>query len=380
MRIGILAHKLSFASDFRQAGVSRYIEYLLRYLPESLDPGDEAHVFAGPEAREPERIASFDRSLIWHWSRLPTGKAPVRIAWEQTAAPILSRVNRLDVVHGPVNVTPLVGAPPAIVTVHDLAFLRFPQQYPSLQRRYLAALTRWSVRRSALTLAVSEHTRADVIEFFGAAPERVVAVPHGVSEDFQPRQGTEELAQFRAHRGLPETFVLFVGTLQPRKNLEGLLRAYARIDPSDRAPLVVVGSPGWKYQSIYEELTRSGLERDVIFAGYADSAALRLWYSAAAVFVYPSLYEGFGLPVLEAMACGTPVITSTASSLPEVAGDSAITVDPADPDALAEALTRLLGDRDLQLRLRERGLARVRSFSWRTTVERTVALYRQVRT
>jgi glycosyltransferase involved in cell wall biosynthesis len=378
VRVGLIAHKLSFAPDFRQAGVSRYVEYLLRYLPPVLDAGDDLHAFVGPEAGDPERMSSFDSAIAWHWTRWPTGRPPVRILWEQVVAPIAARRAGVDVLHGPVNVVPLLGATPSIVTVHDLAFLRFPEQYPTLQRRYLHRLTRQSVMRANLTIAVSGHTRADIVELLDADPERVIAVPNGVDDEFSPRHGTAELDEFRKERALPEEFILFVGTLQPRKNLEGLIRAYARLDPAERLPLVVVGSPGWMYQGIFDTLAGHRLEREVIFAGYADSGSLPLWYSAASVFVYPSLYEGFGLPVLEAMACGTPVITSDTSSLPEVAGDAALTVDPTDVDAISTSLRRLLNDGALRDDLRRRGVQRARAFSWRRTAERTANLYRRV--
>jgi glycosyltransferase involved in cell wall biosynthesis len=323
-------------------------------------------------------LSGFDSAIEWHWTRWPTDRPPVRILWEQAVAPIAARRAAVDVLHGPVNVVPLLRSTPSIVTVHDLAFLRFPEQYPSLQRRYLHRLTRQSVLRADLTIAVSGHTRADVIELLGADPGRVIAVPNGVDEEFSPRRGTRELDAFRKERDLPEEFILFVGTLQPRKNLEGLIRAYARLDPTERLPLVIVGSPGWMYQGIFDTLARHRLERDVIFAGYADSQSLPLWYSAASVFVYPSLYEGFGLPVLEAMACGTPVITSDTSSLPEVVGDAGLTVDPTDIDAMSMSIQRLLNDGALRNDLRRRGVERARAFSWRQTAERTANLYRRV--
>ena len=373
MRVGVLGHLLSFAPGYRQAGVSRYIEFLLRALPAAA-PDIEAVVFTGPQAGECG--ADFPTSLQWRRSRVPTGRPEVRILWEQVAGPVALRRAGVDLVHGPVNVMPLLDGLPGVVTVHDLAFRIYPEQYPRAKQRYLDLLTGLSVRRAARVITVSESTRRDVLRFYRVDPERVVTVPNGVDPSLAPVTDRERLAAFRKEHGLPDDFILFVGTLQPRKNLVGLLRAYARMGARVDAPLVVAGGKGWMYEPVFNEVRALGVEDRVIFAGYADPEDLALWYSAATVFVYPSLYEGFGLPVLEAMACGTPVITSDTSSLPEVAGDAALLVNPRDVDAMAAAIARLMGDPALRADLRERGLARARAFSWERTARETAAVYR----
>jgi glycosyltransferase involved in cell wall biosynthesis len=378
MRIAMLAHKLSFAGDYRQTGVSRYIEFLLRYLPHELHEGEELAVLAGPDVRRENHSSSFDPSLEWHWSRWPTGKVPVRVLWEQIAAPFATQNVRADVIHGPVNVVPLARAGRSIATIHDLAFLAFPEQYPRGQRTYLKAMTSASAHRCGKVIAVSESTRRDVIERLNVAPDRVIAVPNGVSEEFYPRAHSPELDAFREANQLPAQFLLFIGTLQPRKNLLGLLRGYESLAASERLPLYVVGSPGWMYADIFHEVQRLGIADHVRFPGFATSEALPLWYSAATAFVYPSFYEGFGLPVLESMACGTPVITSNVTSLPEVVGDAGLTVDPDYPDAIAEGIRTLLGDDDLRARLAERGMTRARQFTWKRTARETAAVYRDV--
>ncbi|GBD15145.1 D-inositol 3-phosphate glycosyltransferase [bacterium HR26] len=375
MRVGLLGHLLSFTPGYRRAGVSRYIEALVRSLPDA-DPSLELVVFTNKAASRCAREQIVTR-VTWAVSRLPTQRPPVRILWEQCLARAATRRWRLDLLHAPVNVVPLAGPRPLVLTVHDLAFLRYPEHYPPLKQRYLAALTRRSTRRADLVIAVSGQTRADVVELCGVRPEKVVVVPNGVDASLRPVRDAGVLQAFRQAHGLPNEFFLFLGTLQPRKNLEGLLRAYDRARADLSLPLVVAGARGWRESKIFQLVRELDLADRVRFTGYINPDELPIWYSAATVFVYPSLYEGFGLPVLEAMACGTPVITSATSSLPEVAGDAAILVDPHDTDALARALRELASSPRLRAELTSAGLERARAFSWERTARETLEVYRR---
>lgn len=376
-RIGIDAHLLSFAGSYRQAGVSRYIAELLRAFAavDAAGAGGPAHdyvAYAGPE-RPPADFAP-GGGVRWRHSRLRTARPPARIAWEQAAGPLAAARDRLDLFHGPVNVLPLLLPCPGVVTVHDLAFLAYPEAYHPAKRRYLKLATALSVRRAARVIAVSAATRDELVRRLGVPERKVTVVHNAVDPAFKPLPAAE-IAAFRAEQELPERMVLFVGTLEPRKNLVGLLDAFARIAPETDAHLVVVGGKGWLYDEVFARLARLGLTERVRFAGFVPDAQLPLWYNAAEVFVYPSLYEGFGLPPLEALACGTSVVTSNASSMPEVVGDAALLADPDDPDALAAALRRLLSDPGLRTMLRERGLARAAVFSWARTAAATRAVY-----
>lgn len=370
MRVGLLASLLSRQAGYRRAGVSRYIEALLQYLP--------------TVATDLELVATVPRTvwglahqdfagIEWRLTRWPTERPVVRVAWEQLWA---SRVLRdCAVVHGPVNVLPLAIDRPSVVTVHDVAFLHFPEHYPPAKRWYLRVMTGLSVRRAHRVIAVSEQTRRDVIRAYGVEPGRVVVVPNGIDAGWQRVRG-EELAHWRAERGLPEHFLLFVGTIQPRKNVTTLIDALAKLDAAIDWPLYIVGAPGWRETPVYRRVQERGLAQRVVFVGYVSPAELRYWYSAATLFVYPSLYEGFGLPVLEAMACGTPVITSDRSALPEVAGDAAWLVDPTDPAALATAIATLARDPERRIALTRAGFARAQAFSWERTARETAAVYR----
>jgi glycosyltransferase involved in cell wall biosynthesis len=375
MRVGLLGHLLSFTPGYRRAGVSRYIEALVEHLPAAA-PELELVVFTSRAGYRtaPERLR---RSALWRVSLFPTERPLVRILWEQLAAPSVTRSQRLDLVHGPVNVVPLAGLRPLVVTVHDVAFLRHAGHYPPLKRRYLALMTRQAVRQADYVIAVSKQTRDDVIELCGADAEKVAVVPNGVDPTLRRINDASVLEAFRSRHHLPEAFVLFLGTLQPRKNVEGLLRAYARVRSDVSVPLVIAGARGWHESAIFHLVRELGLGESVQFAGYVSPEELPYWYSAATIFVYPSLYEGFGLPVLEAMACGTPVITSSVSSLPEVAGDAAVLVDPRDIDGLARAIRQLLGSSDTRASLSRAGLQRASLFTWMRTAEETLAVYRR---
>jgi glycosyltransferase involved in cell wall biosynthesis len=265
-----------------------------------------------------------------------------------------------------------------VITVHDLSYLFFPQGFRTLNRNYLQTFTRLSVRQARRVIAVSESTKRDLVQQYGLSPGKVDVVHNGVDPGFRPLPA-DEVAAFRREEGLPGQFILFVGTLEPRKNVVRLVEAYARL-PKDRPPLMLVGGKGWLYDEIFSRVEALGLSSVVRFVGYVPADALPWWYNAADLFVYPSLYEGFGLPPLEAMACGTAVISSTASSLPEVVGQAGLLIDPADAEALAKAMEQVLADREMRKEMRSSGLAQAQNFSWEKTARQTVESYRRALT
>lgn len=371
MHIAINAHLLAHTRSFRRAGVSNYVEALLTHLGQ-VDRDNRYTVYTtrGLDAA----ALGLPPNFVVRPSRLPTINPRVRIPWEQLLAPVLLRLSRADVFHGVLNVAPLACPVPSVITIHDLAFLSFPQTFRRLNRTYLTWATRTSARRAGRILAVSEFTKQEIVRLLGVPAERIVVTYDACDARFAPPDAAA-LAAFRARSGLPERFILFVSTLEPRKNVPTLLDAYARIASSTDAPLIIGGGKGWLYEPIFARLESLGLGDRVRFAGFIDAADLPLWYAAATVFTLPSLYEGFGMPLLEAMACGTPVVTSSSSSLPEVVGDAGLIVPPTDADALAAALLRVLEDAGLRADLRERGLRRARRFTWRETAERTLGAY-----
>jgi glycosyltransferase involved in cell wall biosynthesis len=375
MRIGFNAHLLSFAPGYRRAGVSQYTEQLLQHFAAiALDDNDALTVYDGSD--ETAQAWMRERpALRYRRSHLPTGSAPGRILWEQIVAPVVTRHDHLDVLFCPVNVVPLAGIVPSVVTVHDLAFLAHPEAFHPSKRRYLTLMTRLSVQRARRVIAVSAHTKDDLVRHFHVAPGKVTVIPNAMDHRFRPATNPDTLAQFTRDHHLPERFILFIGTLEPRKNLRRLIEAFARIARTDGdVALVIVGASGWMTSDLAPLVQRLTLTDRIIFTGYVPDDELPRWYQSATLFCYASLYEGFGLPVLEAMACGTPVVTSNTSSLPELTGDAASLVDPTDVAALTDALYALLTDAPRRAEMRHAGLERARDYSWERTAAATYAV------
>lgn len=371
--VGLNAHLLSLTQTYRGAGINGYIYQLLRRLPET---GQGAMPLCY-RAFLHDRAFEAPTGLSVQFSRWDTRRPLRRILWEQTRLAALS--GGLDLLHGLAFAAPLAARCPTIVTVHDLSFMRFPEAFHRTNRAYLTLFTRLSTRRALRVIAVSESTRRDVMAFCGVPGERVVTIPNGVDEAFHPADAAE-VVEFRRNRRLPERFILYLGTLEPRKNLETLIDAYAALRARQQAipKLVIAGGKGWFFDTIFARVAKLGLADEVLFPGYIPGAELPWWYRAAELFAYPSRFEGFGLPVLEAMACGTPVITTTSSSLPEVAGDAALLVEPDDTEALTDAIKRLLTDSQLRETLRAAGLRQAARFSWARTATQTAQVYRDL--
>lgn len=367
--IGINAHLLSGQAGYRRAGIHGYILNTLAHLPDA-DPELRYTVFVGEGDPPPHARMAIRRS------RLPTGHPVARILWEQVALP--GQASGLDLVHGMAFAAPLLTGRPSVVTVYDLSFLRYPQRLPAARRLYLRTVTGVSCRRARRVIAISRSTAGDVHRLLSVPRERIdVALP-GVGEGFRPLPA-QEVAAFRERQGLPERFLLCLGTLEPRKNLPVLLEAYARLPEATRrgAPLVLVGGKGWGWETLQATIAGLGLGDSVRLEGYAADEALPLWYNAATALAYPSVYEGWGLPVVEAMACGTPVLVSDASSLPEAVGEAGLRLPPHDVAAWAAGLHRALEDATWRQQAAERGLARAATFTWQETARSHAQCYRR---
>ncbi len=285
----------------------------------------------------------------------------VRLSWEMARRPP-------DLLFVPAHVLPPIRPPLTLVTVHDLGYLYFPRAHPPLQRLYLDLSTRWNARVATHVLADSEATRADLVARYGTPAEKVTVAYPGYDEHLAPVRDPAAIAAVKARYGIEGDYFLYLGTLQPRKNLARLIDAFAALQPEtlkSETCLVLAGRRGWLYGDLFERVRRYGLEGRILFPGYISEADKPALLSGALALVFPSLYEGFGLPVLEAQACGCPVVCSTAASLPEVAGEGALLVDPLDVAGWAEAMARMATDPDLRADLVERGFANLRRFSWR---------------
>jgi glycosyltransferase involved in cell wall biosynthesis len=351
--------------DEPRSGIGRYT----RALVEALVDGDRAVdwvLYLDRPARDlPPRAEP--RVLPW----------PQRLLWTHWAAARDLRRRPVDLFHGVTGFElPRGGACRLVTTVHDLIPLRFPSLTPWRHRWAVRLLLPGALRRAARVIAVSRATREEVLDRYRLPPERVVVVPEAAHPRFAPPPAPER-ARVRARHGLPGPYVLFVGLLEPKKNLGILLRAVARLRRRERfrgTTLAIAGAAGWGLGDLAGEAAGLGVGDLVRLLGPVPDQDLPALYAEALAFVFPSLWEGFGLPVLEAMASGTPVIATCRGAVPEVAGDAALLVEP-EVDPVADALDRLLGDPALRERLREAGCRRARTFSWERAAAETLAVY-----
>lgn len=313
---------------------------------------------------QPTRLSERWLTRLWYRLQLP---------W-----PVEYWTGNLDLFHAPDFFLPPVKAGTrTVVTIHDLSFVREPETTMPGMSHHLNTWVPRSVARADHVIAVSETTRQDLIELYQTPPEKISVLYHGVGPEFKPVQDENKLRAIQQKYHLPkQPFILSVGTLQPRKNYQRLIRAVASLDSS--LSLVIVGSKGWHYDAIFAEVTRLGLEQRVHFPGFIADADLPALYRAAMVFVYPSLYEGFGLPALESMACGTPVIAANRSALPEVVGAAGLLVDPYDEPALVAAIAQVVEDEQLQAHLSQAGQLQAKKFCWDDTASQLVCLYHKL--
>jgi len=290
------------------------------------------------------------------------------------------RRNPVDVLHVQFTSPPFSPCP-VVVSVHDLSFEHLPQTFKWRSRKQLRLTVRRSVRKAAQVIALSEHARKDMIDTYHVSPERVTAIPLAAAGHFMPLKNEAELQRVKQTYEIEGDYILAVGAIQPRKNLARLLAAYSRLHrakPEGKLPkLVLAGKRAWLYEETLRTIAELELERSVILTGYVPEQDLPALYSGALCFVYPSYFEGFGLPPLEAMQCGTPVIVGNRTSLPEVVGNAALLVDPFDVEALAAAIERVIGNSDLRADLSVKGLARAKLFEWRETARQTLAVYQK---
>lgn len=287
---------------------------------------------------------------------------------------------RLDLLHSTDFIPPLRSSVPTVITVHDLAFLHWPHFLTQDSASYYGQIDR-GVRRASHIIVPSENTKADLIAQLGVREEKVSVIYEAADEKFMPLPVEPTRREICAKYGLPDTYMLFVGTIEPRKNVDGLLRAFRALldrNGTGDVALVIAGGRGWLYEEVVDLIGALRLEERVHLLGRVPDENLHKLYVGARCHVHPAHYEGFGLPPLEAMACGTPTIVSNISSLPEVVGDAALLVNPNDPEEMAVALQRLLTDDRLHAELRDKGLQRASCFSWNQAAHETLGVYRRV--
>ncbi len=366
MRIGIDA-RLTY---YRQAGISQYTVQLIEALSR-LELEDDFVVIESIRSKEP---------LIEH-PRFTTRHSltPSHHRLEQLSLPLELAPLRLDLLHSPDFIPPFRAKVRSVITVHDLVFLMFPQFLTKDSARYYGQIDH-AVRRADAVIAVSHATKRDIMQLLGVAEHKIRVIYEAASPIFRPLRSDDLTQRVRGRFGIQREFLLFVSTIEPRKNVPVLLRAYRQLRDNYGvdAQLVLAGDKGWLFDEVFDLTRRLELEDHVLFLGRVTTRELLWLYNAAQALVAPSVYEGFGLTPLEAMACGTPVIVSNVSSLPEIVSDAGLTVDPSDVEALTVAMWRVLDDSELRSTLVQKGLKRAALFSWDKAARETLALYKSI--
>ena len=368
MRIAIDVRKLN---DF---GIGTYIRNLIRHLPR-IDPGNEYFALCRPE--DEAAIISLSSS-----SRPVLVGSPNYSVSEHVSIPAKLRQLGVDLYHAPHYVLPFFMPCPSVVTIHDVIHLLFPQYLPSrIAVHYARFMIRRALEKAAIVLTVSDSSKRDLLTFFDVNPEKIRVIPNGIPVSITEHLPDEELEKLKERFLISGRTILFVGNIKPHKNLERLIAAFAKVRENPEYAdlhLFVVGNEISRYPSLRRAVERHQVRGAVRFFGFVPELTLVALYRLADVFVFPSLYEGFGLPPLEAMANGTPVVTSNISSLPEVVGDAALTVDPYNIDEIANAIHQILDDPELRSRLIAKGHKRAALYSWERSVVQVHQAYQQV--
>ncbi len=335
---------------------NEYVAFYNRPSEAQIDPPlDQLPHLTTDLATKPWRMSA----LLAHFARIPQDRL----------------FPEVDLFHATDHLLPRLTRVKSVFTLHDLVFQFYPHTHKTLNRWFLTLMMPRFLRAADAVIAVSEHTKGDAVRTYGMDEAKIAVIYEGVSERFH-RRAPDAIAAVRQKYSLPDRFILSVGTIEPRKNLTSLLEAYHALrNEESEYRLVLVGKKGWLYTGFFRRIHELGLEDEIVFPGFVPDEDLPAIYSAADLFVFPSLYEGFGLPVLEALACGTPVIASNASSVPEVAGDSALLVDPSSVEALVHDMRAVLNNTELRQDLQARGPKQAAKFSWQRAARETLDVY-----
>lgn len=360
------------------AGIGRYTRSLVDALLR-VDHDDRFTLFS---AERPSDARGFPSAADLRTVTGPLDNRRMTILWHRLGVPLPIELlaGRADVLHAPdFSLPPSVGAS-TVVTIHDLAFMTHPECAVPALRAYLNRVVPRAVRRADHIIAVSQRTADDLVDLLGVEPKKITVIHLGVDPSVRRVEDEARLREVAARYELRRPFALAVGTIEPRKNFARLIEAFsiARARPGGPAQLVIAGRKGWLYDDVFQAVERLGLHDSVRFLDYVPDDDLPVLYTLASVVAMPSLYEGFGIPVVEAMACGTPVVASAAGSLPEIVGDAGLLAPPEDVSSLADALSQAVSDEAMRERMVARGRERVRDFDWDEAARRHVAVYHAV--
>jgi glycosyltransferase involved in cell wall biosynthesis len=370
MRIGVDATAL----PAQPVGAGYYILHLVRAFSQT-DYGFEVIVFCH---RQGLNLLGLAKSTHMKFIEVPDYTPAQRLLWEQTLFPACIRRAGVDLLHSLHYTKPLFSPTRSVVTFHDMTFFLYPGLHTRLKRLFFPAAIRASAKQADALIAVSESTRRDSIRILNISPEKITTTVLGVEPIFRPITDERLLQAIREKYKLPQRFLLYVGLVEPRKNLPLLIRAFKRLlDGGLEHSLVIVGRLGWGYEGVFRLIEECNLKDRVTFTGYIDRQELPFIYNSAEVFVYPTLYEGFGLPVLEAMACGTPVVTTDIASLPEIVGEAGLLTPVSDEVNLGKNIMNILENPELRQRLSMAGCERAAGFTWERTARETAQVYKR---
>jgi glycosyltransferase involved in cell wall biosynthesis len=363
------------AAPIQPVGAGRYILEMAQALSR-LDAEMELVIIAQTAGAQRLNLGGSTRTKLL----VQPDRSPIqRLLWEQVSLPGLLINEGVDLLHSPHYTLPVRLKAPSVVTIHDLSFFRYPHLHLSSKRLLFQNFISISSRRGAAIITVSESTRQELLQITRISPRKVHTIHEGVTPDFHPIRDAQLIQTVRKRYHLPETFMLFVGLIEPRKNLVDLLSAIHIASKQDNDfYFVIVGRTGWQVNQVFKTVEQLGLKSRVIFTGYIPQEDLPVLYNMSRFFIYPSQYEGFGLPILEAMACGTPVITTQVSSMPEITGEAAMLIPLGDVETLALSIKRLWHDADLRQMMSKQGLQRAAGFSWNRAAQQTLDVYRYV--
>lgn len=356
-----------------KAGMGNYIYNLVNNLAK-LDKKNNYHIFVSDKNREFFRIDQENFRII----NLGKGvtKGLNRFLWEQISLPKYIRKHGIDILHSPGFVISLRSRVKNVLTIADMTFMNYPQVHTLFKRTYFSLFMPPSIKKADRVLAISESTKKDVIRAIKVNPEKIKVTYLAYGKEFRVMDKKKARELVNERYGIDKKFIIFVGMIEPRKNLPRIFKAFSELK-KEGIPhkLVIVGKKGWKYKGMFRQINKLDLGKDVMFTGYVPDSNLAILYNAADMLAYPCLYEGFGLPILEAMACGCPVITSNISSMPEVAGNAALLVDPKEMMQIKSAMSKLINNSKFREGMIKKGLKRSSQFSWKKCAQETMNVY-----
>ncbi|MBN1384727.1 MAG: glycosyltransferase family 4 protein [Elusimicrobia bacterium] len=373
MRIGINARYL-------QKETSGIINYLLNLILnlKKIDKESKYTLFFGNDKPIPAEVLGDNfRSDI---PRMPTNSQIMRVLWEHLYLPLTIKKLKIDIFHEPSFIAPVFKKCPTVITIYDLAFLYYPECFTRRNVMYFKAMLTGSINKADAIIAISENTKRDIINHFKVHPDKIKVIYGGVDSFFRIVSDAEKISHIKKKFNINRSYILNVSLISPRKNLISLLKSFKRLkeDKNIDCQLVIAGEKGWRYKDIFKTVSSLNLDDSTVFTGCVSNEELLHLYNNAMLFAYPSLYEGFGLPVLEAMACGCPVVASNTSSIPEVCADAAMLVDPENIDDLTGAIYKMITEDSVKQVYKKKGLERIKCFLWKETAQETLYVYKKI--